>query len=201
MGIPTSEASYTPATTSRQTMTSIRDMWWQWINPVPIQFKSLLHGQESCVFFSGHLNLRTCQYVWVRLARQATFKSSTFRYVRASKGLKKIFTIPMNQVLQFKCLQYKISYSYRINQWLKDQQFFHKNELYVCIYLLPGTLSTLSELRNHMIFGLGTPRASHGNVTKVPYSPRVSGLVLLTNVGFSESKGSLQYLFSVLSKN
>jgi hypothetical protein len=33
------------------------------INPLPVQFKSLLHGQEGCVFFSGHLNLRTCQYV------------------------------------------------------------------------------------------------------------------------------------------
>jgi hypothetical protein len=55
-------------------------------NPLPVQFKSLLHGQEGCVFFSGHLNLRTCQYVRVRLARQATFKSSTFWYVRVGKG-------------------------------------------------------------------------------------------------------------------
>jgi hypothetical protein len=55
---------------------------------LPVQFKSLLHGQESCIFFCGHLNLRTCQYVWIRLARQATFKSSTFWYVRAGKGLK-----------------------------------------------------------------------------------------------------------------
>jgi hypothetical protein len=58
------------------------------INPLPVQFKSPLHGQEGCVFFSGHLNLRTCQYVWVRLARPATFKSSTFWYVRAGKGLR-----------------------------------------------------------------------------------------------------------------
>ena len=28
-------------------------------NPLPVQFKSLLHGQKGCVFFSGHLNLRT----------------------------------------------------------------------------------------------------------------------------------------------
>jgi hypothetical protein len=58
-------------------------------NPLPVQFKSLLHGQEGCIFFSGHLNLRTCQYVWVRLARQATFKFSTFWYVRAGKGLSR----------------------------------------------------------------------------------------------------------------
>jgi hypothetical protein len=57
-------------------------------NPLPVKFKSLLHGQEGCIFFSGHLNLRTCQYVGVRLAWQATFKSSTFWYVRAGKGLK-----------------------------------------------------------------------------------------------------------------
>jgi hypothetical protein len=55
------------------------------LHPLPVQFKSLLHGQEGCVFFSGHLNLRTCQYVWVRLARRATFKFSTFWYVRAGK--------------------------------------------------------------------------------------------------------------------
>jgi hypothetical protein len=42
---------------------------------------------RKAAFFSGHLNLRTCQYVWVRLARQATFKSSTFWYVMAGKGL------------------------------------------------------------------------------------------------------------------
>jgi hypothetical protein len=58
-----------------------------YFNLLPVQFKSLLHGQEGCVFFSGHLNLCTCQYVWVHLARQATFKSSTFWYVRAGKGL------------------------------------------------------------------------------------------------------------------
>jgi hypothetical protein len=33
------------------------------INPLPVQFKSLLHGQEGCVFFSGHLNLCMCQFV------------------------------------------------------------------------------------------------------------------------------------------
>jgi hypothetical protein len=27
------------------------------INPLPLLFKSLLPGQEDCVFFSGHLNL------------------------------------------------------------------------------------------------------------------------------------------------
>jgi hypothetical protein len=29
------------------------------INPLLVQFKSLLQGQEGCVFFSGHLNLST----------------------------------------------------------------------------------------------------------------------------------------------
>jgi hypothetical protein len=47
------------------------------INPLPVQFKSLLPGQEGCVFFSGHLNICTCQYALVRLGRQAAFKSST----------------------------------------------------------------------------------------------------------------------------
>jgi hypothetical protein len=44
-------------------------------------------GRKAVFFFSGHLNLHTCQYVWVHLARQATFKSSTFWRVRAGKGL------------------------------------------------------------------------------------------------------------------
>jgi hypothetical protein len=26
-------------------------------NPLPLLFKSLLPGQEDCIFFSGHLNL------------------------------------------------------------------------------------------------------------------------------------------------
>jgi hypothetical protein len=29
----------------------------RYINPLPLLFKSLLPGQEDCVFFSGHLNL------------------------------------------------------------------------------------------------------------------------------------------------
>jgi hypothetical protein len=57
------------------------------VNPLPVQFKSLLHWQEGCIIFSRHLNLRACQYIWVRLARQATLKSSTFWYVRAGKRL------------------------------------------------------------------------------------------------------------------
>jgi hypothetical protein len=36
------------------------------LNPLPVQFKSLLPGQEGCVFFSGHLNTRTCHYVLLR---------------------------------------------------------------------------------------------------------------------------------------
>ena len=31
----------------------------QLFNPLPVQFKALLHGQKGCVFFSGHLNLCT----------------------------------------------------------------------------------------------------------------------------------------------
>jgi hypothetical protein len=46
------------------------------VNPLPVQFKSLMHGQEGCVF-SGHLNVRKYQYVLVHLGRQAAFKSST----------------------------------------------------------------------------------------------------------------------------
>ena len=30
-----------------------------YVNPLPVQLKALLHGQKGCVFFSGHLNLRT----------------------------------------------------------------------------------------------------------------------------------------------
>jgi hypothetical protein len=36
------------------------------VNPLPVQFKSLLPGQEGCVFFSGHLNTCTCYYVLLR---------------------------------------------------------------------------------------------------------------------------------------
>ena len=35
------------------------DFLMQQINPLPVQFKELLHGQKGCVFFSGHLNLCT----------------------------------------------------------------------------------------------------------------------------------------------
>jgi hypothetical protein len=31
MGVPTSEVGYTSATTGRESMKSIRDMWWRWI--------------------------------------------------------------------------------------------------------------------------------------------------------------------------
>jgi hypothetical protein len=61
---------------------------WQ-INPLPVQFKSLLPGQEGCVFFSGHLNICTCHYALVRLDRQAAFKSSTLECVRTGKGLSR----------------------------------------------------------------------------------------------------------------
>jgi hypothetical protein len=47
----------------------------QFINPLPVQFKSLLH--EGCVFFSGHLNVRKYRYVLVRSDRQAAFKYIT----------------------------------------------------------------------------------------------------------------------------
>jgi hypothetical protein len=47
------------------------------INPLPVQFKSLLPGQEGCVFFSGHLNVRKYHYTLVRLGRQGAFKSTT----------------------------------------------------------------------------------------------------------------------------
>jgi hypothetical protein len=46
------------------------------INPLPVQFKSLLPGQEGCVFFSGYLNVLKYHYALVRLGRQAAFKSS-----------------------------------------------------------------------------------------------------------------------------
>jgi hypothetical protein len=78
-------------------------------NPLPVQFKSLLHWQEGCVFFSGHLNVRTCLYVLVRLARQATFKSSTFWYFRARKGLNCTPLKRGHAVVQLvKALRYKL---------------------------------------------------------------------------------------------
>jgi hypothetical protein len=62
-------------------------------NPLPVQFKSLLPGKEGCVFFSGYLNICTCQYTLVRLGRQAAFKSSTLEYVRSGKGLNNTLKI------------------------------------------------------------------------------------------------------------
>jgi hypothetical protein len=59
---------------------------------LPVQFKSLLPGQEGCVFFSGYLNVRKYHYVLVRLGRQAAFYSTTLYYVKAGKGLRWIFT-------------------------------------------------------------------------------------------------------------
>jgi hypothetical protein len=56
-------------------------------NPLPVQFKSLLPGQEGCVFFSGHLNTRTCHYVLLRYGWLAAFQFTTFYYVKAGKGL------------------------------------------------------------------------------------------------------------------
>jgi hypothetical protein len=47
------------------------------LNPLPVQFKSLLPGQEGCVFFSGHLNVCKYHYTLIRLGRQAAFKSTT----------------------------------------------------------------------------------------------------------------------------
>jgi hypothetical protein len=47
------------------------------INPLPVQFKSLLPGQEGCGFFSGHLNVRKYHYALVHLGRQVAFKSTT----------------------------------------------------------------------------------------------------------------------------
>jgi hypothetical protein len=49
----------------------------EYFNPLLVQFKSQLHGQEGWVFFSGHLNVLKYQYVLVRLGQQAAFKSST----------------------------------------------------------------------------------------------------------------------------
>jgi hypothetical protein len=34
----------------------LRSLYNEELNPMPVKFKSLLHGQEDCVFFSGHLN-------------------------------------------------------------------------------------------------------------------------------------------------
>jgi len=45
--------------TSQNTKTSLSYTFLIYINPLPVQFKALLHGQKGCVFFSGHLNLRT----------------------------------------------------------------------------------------------------------------------------------------------
>jgi hypothetical protein len=47
------------------------------LNPLLVQFKSLLPGQEGCVFFSGHLNVRNYKYILVRLGQQTAFKFTT----------------------------------------------------------------------------------------------------------------------------
>jgi hypothetical protein len=67
--------------------------FWSQFNPLRVQFKSLLHGQEGCVFFSvgNKIYVRMFPYVSVRLARQATFKFSTFWYVRAGKVLSSLW--------------------------------------------------------------------------------------------------------------
>jgi hypothetical protein len=44
--------------TSKKSMDD-HDHFHRYFNPLPVQFKTLLHGQKGCVFFSGHLNLRT----------------------------------------------------------------------------------------------------------------------------------------------
>jgi hypothetical protein len=49
----------------------------KFINPLPVQFKSLLPGQEGFIFFSGPLNTRTCHYVLLRSGRQRV-KSISF---------------------------------------------------------------------------------------------------------------------------
>jgi hypothetical protein len=53
------------------------------VNPLPVQFKSLLPGQEGCVFFSGHLNTPTCHYV---KAGRRHFNSLRFTTLRPAKG-------------------------------------------------------------------------------------------------------------------
>jgi hypothetical protein len=43
------------------------------VNPLPVQFKTLMPGQEGCVFFGGHLNVRKYHYILVHLCWQAAF--------------------------------------------------------------------------------------------------------------------------------
>jgi hypothetical protein len=86
------------------------------------QFKSLLHGQEGCVFFSANLNVRKYQYVLVRLGRQAAFKSSTLYCVRAGKGL---MAFVLAAILSFltPCVQIL---GYHKMRWVLYQTFFHE---------------------------------------------------------------------------
>jgi hypothetical protein len=43
--------------TVQSVITTFTDGMLVSINPLPLLLKSLLPGQEDCVFFSGHLNL------------------------------------------------------------------------------------------------------------------------------------------------
>jgi hypothetical protein len=57
------------------------------VNPLPVQFKSLLPGQDGCVFFRGQLNTRTCHYVLRREVRQVAFQITTLRPAKGLQGV------------------------------------------------------------------------------------------------------------------
>jgi hypothetical protein len=49
MGVSTSEVGYTSATAERETMKSIRDMWWLWEGRKKI-YQSIRHNMDFEVF-------------------------------------------------------------------------------------------------------------------------------------------------------
>jgi hypothetical protein len=67
------------------------------INPLPLLFKAVLHGQKDCVFFSGHLNVSDSKSTLERLGQHGTFKFRALRSVRDGKGLN----IKLDQCTQF----------------------------------------------------------------------------------------------------
>ena len=68
------------------------------VNPLPVQFKSLLPGQEGCVFFSGHLTLNLLMTNIVASKWQTGFNSAFKGYMK-NQQIHQLFIQFINYVL------------------------------------------------------------------------------------------------------